>query len=137
VPVTQSYFRLVKRHPLLCVANDDDLGAALAVIERLLKADLDESEEAYLDALTALVHAYESKAHPIPPSEPGEVLRGLAEANSLSGSQVAARTGISPSTISHIMTGKRRPTPEQAVPLQTCSTSELPRTCTARKAGRK
>ena len=41
------------------------------------------------------------------------MLRELADANGLTGAAIAQRSGIAPSTVSALMSGKRRPTPEQ------------------------
>jgi len=112
-----TYFKLVRRFPLLRISNDDHLTGALATVDDLLTQELDTGEEAYLDALSALIHAYESEQHPIPDATPAEVLRELADANGLTGAVIAQRSGIVASTVSALMTGKRRPTPEQMTAL--------------------
>jgi HTH-type transcriptional regulator / antitoxin HigA len=112
-----TYFKLVRRFPLTRIAHDDDLAAALATIDGLLARELDAGEEAYLSALSALVHAYESEHHPIPDATPAEALRELADANGLTGAAIAQRSGIVPSTVSALLAGKRRPTPEQMTAL--------------------
>jgi HTH-type transcriptional regulator/antitoxin HigA len=112
-----TYFRLVRKFPLVCIRTDDDLDAALMFIDDLLTRELDAGGEAYLDALSALVHAYESDHHAIPDATPAEVLRELADANGLTGASLAQQTGIAASTVSALLSGKRRPTPEQAVSL--------------------
>jgi HTH-type transcriptional regulator/antitoxin HigA len=112
-----SYFKLVRRFPLTRIANDDDLAGALAVVDDLLAREPDAGAEAYLGALSALIHVYESEHHPIPDTTPAEVLRELADANGLTGAAIAHRTGIVASTVSALMSGKRRPTPEQMTAL--------------------
>jgi transcriptional regulator with XRE-family HTH domain len=42
---------------------------------------------------------------------------GVAHANGLTGAAIARRSGIAASTVSAILSGKRRPTPEQMVVL--------------------
>jgi HTH-type transcriptional regulator/antitoxin HigA len=112
-----TYFRLVRRFPLVRIASDDHLTAALATVDDLLTRALDAGGDAYLDTLCALIHAYESEHHPIPDATPAEVLRELAETNALTGAAIAERSGIVPSTVSALMSGKRRPTPEQMTAL--------------------
>jgi HTH-type transcriptional regulator / antitoxin HigA len=116
-PMMGSYFQWVRRFPLVRIASERDLAAALTIVDELLTLELDAGEEAYLGALSALVHVYESEQHPIPDATPAEVLRELAEANGLTGRMVAERSGIVASTVSSLMQGKRRPTPEQMTAL--------------------
>ncbi len=116
-PMPATYFRLVRRLPLKRITNDKDLAGALATMDDLLTQELDAGKEAYLGALSTLIHAYESERHPIPNATPAEVLRELALANELTGAALAQRAGIVPSTVSALMSGKRRPTPEQMTAL--------------------
>lgn len=112
-----TYFELVRRSPLMRIADDDALAHALATVDGLLVRELDAGGEAYLDALSALIHAYEAEHHPIPDATAAQVLRELAEANGLTGAAIAQRAGIVPSTVSALMSGKRRPTPDQMTAL--------------------
>ena len=117
LPMPASYFKLVRRFPLVCIADEDGLVAALAAVDGLLALELDAGHAAYLETLSALIHAYEAEHHPIPDATPAEVLRELADANGLTGAAIAHRSGIAASTVSAILSGKRRPTPEQMTSL--------------------
>src|SRR5450755_3553647 len=88
-----SYFELVRRFPLVRLADEDHLADALATVDDLLTLELDAGGEAYLDALSALIHAHESEHHPIPDATPAEVLRELTDANGLTGAALAQRSG--------------------------------------------
>jgi hypothetical protein len=50
-----TYFALVKQHPLRSIQNESELDAAQAVIDDLLRKELDASGTAYLEALSELV----------------------------------------------------------------------------------
>ena len=116
-PMLDTYFKLVRRFPLVRIANDSELADALATVDDLLTTEMDAGHEAYLDTLSALIHVYETEHHSIPDATPAEVLRELADANGLTGTAIAQRSGIAASTVSTLMSGKRRPTPEQMTAL--------------------
>ncbi len=71
------------------------------------KDQRDADEEDYLDVLGDLVEKYETSAHPIPPVSDADMLRHLIEAKGVTQAEVAEETGISRSTISEILSGKR------------------------------
>jgi HTH-type transcriptional regulator / antitoxin HigA len=50
-----TYFDLVKRFPLAHLKDDNELAAALKIINELLQKVLDTGAQAYFDALTDLV----------------------------------------------------------------------------------
>jgi HTH-type transcriptional regulator/antitoxin HigA len=102
-----TYFRLVRAFPLTHIRDGAHLAEAQAVIDRLLRRDLDEGEEAYLDVLTDLVEAYESANVPIPDAPEGDVLRELMAANRLSQPALARAVGIAQSTVSAVLNGRR------------------------------
>lgn len=114
-----SYIKLVTTFPLVPIVDDRHLEEAARVIDGLLRRELDEWEEAYLDVLSDLVFAYEEQHHSIPRADPGAVLRHLLEANALTQSQLARDTGIAVSTVSAILSGARRPSGRHAVALGT------------------
>jgi antitoxin component HigA of HigAB toxin-antitoxin module len=112
-PMLETYFKQVHQFPLMHITCDDHLASALAIADDLLARELDPGEEAYLNVLTTLIHTYEREHHTIADVTPAEVLRELADADGLTGVAMAHQSGIAPSTISALMSGKRRPTPEQ------------------------
>lgn len=105
--VADSYFALVRRHPLKAIRNDAELAAAQSVIDDLLTEILDGGSSDYLDALSDLVLLYEREVHPIPPVAPHRRLAHLLESNGISQAELSRRTGFSKATISDLVSGKR------------------------------
>ncbi|MGC8641960.1 MAG: helix-turn-helix domain-containing protein [Isosphaeraceae bacterium] len=112
-----TYFKLVRRFPLVPIRDDDHLDEALEVIAGLLKQDLDEGGQAYQDVLTDLVEAYENKHVLIPDASEAKVLRELMRANALSQQALAKKVGISQSTLSAVLNGGRTLTKTQVIKL--------------------
>lgn len=112
-----TYFALVKKFPLARIRNDDHLGEAHAMIDRLLQEDLDSGSQEYLDALTDLVEAYEEDHVAIPDASEADVLRELMRANGLTQQKLSKAVGISQSTISNVLNGTRSLTKHQIMAL--------------------
>jgi len=104
---SDSYFALVKRHPLTSIKNEQELDAAQAVVDNLLREDLDDGGLAYLDALSDLVIVYEQGHHAVAPLPPHELLAHLLEERGLSQADLARTTGLAKPTVSDLVTGKR------------------------------
>src|SRR5437016_545902 len=92
--VPDTYFALVKRHPLISIRNEMDLDAAQAVVDDLLREDLDNGGLAYLDALSDLVIVYEQEHHAVAPLSPHELLVHLLEERKMSQADLARTTGL-------------------------------------------
>jgi len=108
-PVRDLYIELVHRFPLRRLRSDAELDEAIAIIDELVtRKDLTPGESDYLDVLSDLVHKYESTEDPISPASDAEVLRFLLESNGMGQTELAKRSGIAGSTISEILTGKRK-----------------------------
>lgn len=103
------YHELIDRFPLRPILTDAELDLAIATVNSLLaREELDQDESDYLDVLSDLVHKYESQHHPIPPVSDADMLRHLIEARETTQARVAAETGISESTVSEVLAGKRK-----------------------------
>jgi HTH-type transcriptional regulator/antitoxin HigA len=106
--VGDRYLELIRRFPLRPIRTDEELRAAVAVIDSLIdREDLDPGEDDYLDVLGILVEAYEDEHHPLPAVSDAEMLRYLIEAKRVTQAKVSAETEIAESTISQILAGKR------------------------------
>ena len=72
--------------------------------------DLAQEEEDYLDVLGDLVGNYEDEHHPLPPLSEDAMLQHFLDTRGVSQAAVAAATGISKTTLSLLLAGKRRMT---------------------------
>jgi HTH-type transcriptional regulator/antitoxin HigA len=103
------YLQLVRRFPLRPLRTDDDLDAAVDVIDSLIDQDkLSAPEQDYLDVLSDLVEAYEAEAVPMRPVSDADMLRFLIENRGITQVEVAKQVGIAESTISEVLAGKRK-----------------------------
>lgn len=103
-----SYLELVVDFPLASIKSDEHLAEAQRVIDELLaRGSLDDGEEMYLDALSDLVASYEDEHHAIEPASDADMLRHLMDAKGVNQIQLSRETGLSKSTISEILAGKK------------------------------
>jgi len=103
------YLELVRRFPLRPLRTDADLDAAVAVLDDLTDRDeLAPPEQDYLDVLTDLVEAYEDATVPMTPVGDADLLRALIEGKGTTQAQVAAGAGLAVSTVSELLSGKRK-----------------------------
>ena len=105
--VPDTYWKLVKRFPLIPIRDQAHLDEALEVLNGLLRQDRDEGAQAYLDVLTDLVAAYEDEHVAMADVSEADVLRELMRSNGLSQMELAKAVGIAQSTISAVLTGAR------------------------------
>jgi HTH-type transcriptional regulator / antitoxin HigA len=116
-PTSSGYMKLIRAFPLRNIRSDEELTAAHATLDDLLRQELDEDEKDYLDVLTDLVEKYEREVHPIPDVSEAEMLRFLMELSQLSQPELAKKVGIAQSTISAVLNGNRSLTRQHIVKL--------------------
>jgi HTH-type transcriptional regulator/antitoxin HigA len=103
------YLELIQRFALRPLRSAEELTEAIKVIDSLIsRGDLDSAEQDYLDILTDIVEKYEADAQPMPAVSDSVMLRHLIEARGITQSRLADSAGIAMSTISEILSGKRR-----------------------------
>ncbi len=103
-----SYLELVLAFPLASIKSEDQLEAAQGVMDLLLaRGNLHAGVSLYLDALSDLVASYEDEHHGIGPASDAEMLRHLMEAKGLSQADLSRESGISRSTVSEVLAGKK------------------------------
>lgn len=104
-----SYLELVLAFPLASIKSDEHLDQAQVVMDRLLaESDLDDGEEMYLDALSDLAASYEDERHAIAPASDADMLRHFLDAKGVTQAQLSRDTAIPRSTISEVLSGKKR-----------------------------
>jgi HTH-type transcriptional regulator/antitoxin HigA len=108
-----SYFELVKRHPLTAIRNEAELDAAQAILDGLLVEDLDKGGLAYLEALSDLVILYERDHHAPSPLPPNRLLAHMLAERNMSQADLVRATGLAKATVSDLVGGKRPFTVEQ------------------------
>jgi HTH-type transcriptional regulator/antitoxin HigA len=103
------YFELVRQLPLRVLRRDADLDRAVAMIDELIDREkLDPGEQDYLDALSTFVEKYEAERFPTPAVGGAAMLRHLMDARGVGQAELARDTGIAESTVSEVLSGKRR-----------------------------
>lgn len=112
-PERDHYLELIQKFPLCPLRSDAELREAVAVIDSLIVRGLDSGEQDYLDVLTNIVERYESENVPMPPVSDAEMLRHLIEARGIAQAKLASDLDLPDSTVSEILTGKRRLTRKQ------------------------
>jgi len=114
----KAYMALVEEFPLWPISSEKELDRATKMLDRLLdERSLSTGGQAYLDVLTRLVSDYEDQHHAIEPAKDNEMLQFLLDQHGLRPSRLSRDTGICDSTISSVLSGKRRLTRDQITKL--------------------
>src|SRR5438105_3070698 len=102
------YLELVHRFPLRPIRSDKELDQAIRVLDSLLdRTRLEPEEKDYLEVLSDQIERYEDIHVQLPSASDAEVLQHLIEATGVTQAEVAKSAGISESTISEVLSGKR------------------------------
>lgn len=108
------YLRLIQQFPLRPIRNDVELDQATHVIHSLIDQDhRSPPEEDYLDVISDLVIAYEDVYWPDELIFAENILQTLLESRDISQAQLAKAVGIATSTVSEVLSGKRKLTRKQ------------------------
>jgi HTH-type transcriptional regulator/antitoxin HigA len=107
---SSTYLALAATFPIRPIRSEADLDQAIAVIDKLLsrRKPLDLQEKDYLESLSHEVERYEEEAHPMPAVSDAGMLRHLIEAKDVKLSEAAEAADIAVSTLSSILSGKRK-----------------------------
>lgn len=110
--VSRAYLKLIKRFPLLPIASEKQLEEATEVAgelsDRAKTTGLDPEERGYFRVLCGLIEQYEELHHALPPISGTLLVRHLMEARGVTQIDVATATGLPPSALSEVFSGKRK-----------------------------
>lgn len=110
------YLELIQQFPLRRIRNDEELDVATKVIHSLIDIDQDKltpAENDYLDVISDLVEAYEEVTIPMGDGPDCNTLEFLMDIQEIKQAQLSRDTGIATSTISEVLSGKRKLTRKQ------------------------
>lgn len=112
------YMKLIRRFALRPIRNIEQYEAASAVLDELAvrsEEGLERGEQDYLEVLTDLVEAYDSRT-PIPPDDrpPQQKLKSLLEDHNMSHADLARVLKITRPLATLLLGGKRRITADHA-----------------------
>jgi len=113
LPVAKpKYLALVRKFPLRLIRSEEENEAALAVIEALgerqQERPLEPEEHDYIAVLSKLIEEYENEHYPSGPVSGAAMLAHLIEAKGITQARLAADTGLTESSISQLLQGKRK-----------------------------
>ncbi len=90
------------------IKTEADYHLALKKMESVFNAKPNTTEGDLLEVLSLLIHAYEQKMYKIEPLSPLEALKYEMQEQGLTQSGLAQNAGMSKSTISEILNGKKQ-----------------------------
>src|SRR5688572_12216955 len=112
---TGSYMELLREAQPQIIDDERSHERALRTVEKLMKKRrLTVRERKLLDLLAKLVDEYEETIYPTPNVSPADMLAHLIEAKETTQAELARQTGVSRSTISEALKGKRSISKENA-----------------------
>ena len=112
---TASYPELLRQAQPEIINDDRSHQRALRTVELLMKKPrLTKAEGKLLDLLAKLIDDYEETIYPTPEVPPARILKHLIEAKCTTQAELARETGVSRSTISEVLKGKRSISVENA-----------------------
>jgi len=107
--VSSSFVELCNEFPPRPIRDQAELDRAIGRVDAILdRSSLSGDEKDYLFVLGLVIEDYEKKAYPREPLTDAELLKDLLEEKGITQTQLAARAGITDSTISAILAGKRQ-----------------------------
>lgn len=104
----RKYKELVNHFPPRPIRERKSLKAAYSVIDRIMDIPNPSADQLeFLELLSTLVENYEAGEFPTPAVPLPSLLSHLFESKAVTQAEVARATGMSPSTLSEVLAGKR------------------------------
>lgn len=101
------YRRLLLEYLPRPIRSEQDYKRALRQLEELMTPNPGVARSQLIEVISTLIEEYESRDLPPPTVSPSAMLAHLLEARKLSRAELARQTGISPATLSSVLTGQR------------------------------
>ena len=115
------YLALLEAFPPRPIRDDRQHRQAITVVNGLLdRATLTPDEEDYLDVIGLLIAEYEDSIYEHPEFTPVERLRHLMEQHALTQAELARRAEVAVTSLSEILSGKRRISPRVRAKFAEC-----------------
>lgn len=106
---TDRYLELLGKFPLRPIRTEAELDAATEVIHELIDQDTRTvAEDDYLEVISQLVEQYEEVHYPMGDVSDAEMLAYLMEIQGRTQTEVARGAKIAASTVSEVLSGKRK-----------------------------
>ena len=104
-----TYLSLIRRFPLRPLRSETELDDAIEMINSLIdKGKLDQDQRDYLAILADIVERFERDHIPMPQLPDDVMLRFLIEGKGATQSEVSKECKIAESTISEVLSGRRK-----------------------------
>lgn len=105
---TWTYGDLLAKYQPRVIHTDQNLDVVYGAIELLMKVKRPSPAQLQLlELFSTLVEKFESQSHPTPQATLAELLAHLIESRGVKQAEIATATGVSKSTISDVLKGRR------------------------------
>lgn len=115
--VVAEYRKLLVEYLPQPIRSAQDYNRAMVQLEKLMVPKPGAARSLLIEVISTLIEQYEARDLPTPTVSPSQMLAHLLEARKLSRAELARQTGISPATLSSVLTEQRGLSKSNAVAL--------------------
>jgi len=106
---SRTYEQLLLRFPPRIIREKRVAKSAYEVVDQLMSLESPTKDQLeFLELVSTLIEDFESRDYPTPVPSTSSLLQHLIEAKGVSQAEVAKKTKVSPSTLSEVLTGRRK-----------------------------